>query len=62
MATDIGGNTLHAALGLNTMNEHQQIMRAETAKRLGLLRWLVVDEISMVSAKLLGQVDARLSR
>eukprot|EP00975_Prorocentrum_lima_P000868 182792-Prorocentrum_lima.AAC.1 len=62
MAADIGGNTLHAVLGLNHILKRDDMATRETATRLSRLRWLVLDEISMVSARLLGKVDTRLTR
>ena len=60
-ASDLGGRTLHNACGLSlgaTCLERDA--SRNTAKRLACWRWLIVDEISMVCARLLAQVDHRL--
>ncbi|CAE7542512.1 pfh1, partial [Symbiodinium sp. CCMP2456] len=60
-AADIGGKTLHGACGLSigaTCLEKEA--GRDTAKRVACWRWLIIDEISMVCARLLAQVDHRL--
>ena len=62
-AASVGGSTLHQALGLETGGARRrkgQASLAALAKRVSRWRWLVVDEISMVSAKLLAQIDTKL--
>ena len=65
MADLLGGDTIHHACGIPVMHkvgaeagEPQKHM--EIAKRVLQWRWLVIDEISMVSAKLLAQVGVKL--
>ena len=66
MAIQIGGETLHHVAGINPFQAGVDVgqgahVKAEAvAKRLLPLRWLVVDEVSMVSANLLAQVDMKL--
>ena len=65
MATQIGGDTIHHALGIPAFGKYMvdAERRAEqevVAKRVLNWRWLIIDEISMVSAKLLAEIDARL--
>ena len=53
-AASFGGSTLHQALGLETGGAKRrkgQASLAALAKRVSRWRWLVIDEISMVSAK-----------
>ena len=57
-ATDIGGKTLHDTFGINVKGD--QPISQEKAKQMAYLRWLIVDEISLVNAKLLAQVEHRL--
>ncbi|CAE7244158.1 pfh1 [Symbiodinium natans] len=59
-AADIRGKTLHASCGLS-MGRHSldKGITPDTAKRIALWRWLIIDEIGMVSATLLAQVEAR---
>ncbi|CAJ1357717.1 unnamed protein product, partial [Effrenium voratum] len=60
-AADIRGRTLHNACGLGV--DAAALDRAvgqEAAKRMSYWRWLVVDEVSMVNARLLAQVEQRL--
>ncbi|CAE7251314.1 pfh1 [Symbiodinium natans] len=60
-AADIRGKTLHASCGLS-MGRHSldKGMSPDTAKRIALWRWLIIDEIGMVSATLLTQIEARI--
>ncbi|CAJ1413214.1 unnamed protein product, partial [Effrenium voratum] len=60
-AADIKGKTIHNVCGLSA--DWKAVDRAvskEVAKRMGLWRWLIIDEVSMVNARLLAQVDQRL--
>ena len=59
-AADISGQTLHQAFGLNTdKNCLDTTCRPDTARRIALWRWLILDEVSMVSARLTAQVELR---
>ena len=64
MAAMLEGDTIHHALGIpcfgrkgTTAGDNSSIV---VAKRMLQLRWLIIDEISMVSAKLLATVDMKL--
>ena len=55
-AADIRGRTLHNACGLGVdAAALDRAVSQEAAKRMSYWRWLVVDEISMVNARLLAQ-------
>ena len=61
----IGGDTIHHACGIpvfsNTTTEKDKTQsHVQVAKRVLQWRWLIIDEISMVSAKLLAQLDVKL--
>ena len=65
MAQLISGDTIHHACGIKAFKkgaeyddgtDSQQII----AKRVLQWRWLIIDEISMVSAKLLAELDMKL--
>lgn len=65
MAELLGGDTIHHACGIpafkkreNRSDDLQKHM--EIAKKVLQWRWLIIDEISMVSAKLLAQLDMKL--
>ena len=66
MADLLGGDTIHHALnigffGMNKTKKSSQETRArETMRSTLMLRWLIIDEISMVSARLLADIDHRL--
>jgi hypothetical protein len=67
MAELLGGDTIHHACGIpafrrNECNEEDLQRHLEVAKRVLQWRWLIVDEISMVSAKLLADMDVKLRR
>ena len=59
------GNTIHHACGIpvnrrgDGNDDHLQRQQG-VAKRVLQWRWLIIDEISMVSAKLLADVDLKL--
>ena len=63
MANDLDGDTIHHALGLNWQSASDD--KISGSKFLDLSakavqwRWLIVDEISMVSAELLARLDLR---
>ena len=64
MAQLLGGDTLHHALGIpafaSEKHEEDDLKNPlGTAKRVLQWRWLIIDEISMVSAKLLAQTDCK---
>ncbi|CAJ1461451.1 unnamed protein product, partial [Effrenium voratum] len=59
-AADIRGRTLHnACVGVDAAALDRAVGQ-EAAKRMSYWRWLVVDEVSMVNARLLAQVEQRL--
>ena len=62
-AANIRGQTLHTALGFNFGNQHHSLSdkkRDEKRTHLQNLRLVIIDEISMVKADLLYQLDMRL--
>ena len=60
-AADLGGETIHHTFGYNrSKSSFERAMKPEAAKRLAYCRWLFVDEISLVPADLLAQVERRL--
>ena len=59
-AADIRGETLHAACGLSKDRDClDAACTPETARRIAHWRWLIADEVGMISARLLAQVEAR---
>ena len=65
MAELLGGDTIHHACGIPAFrkfvhNEDLMQTQMEVAKRVLQWRWLIIDEISMVGAKLLAEVDVKL--
>ena len=65
MAELLGGDTIHHACGIPAFRkfvDHEDLMQTqmEVAKSVLQWRWLIIDEISMVSAKLLAEVDVKL--
>ena len=66
MAEQLHGDTSHPALGIPSFRRRQnrpqedQQRQDEVAKRVLQWRWLVIDELRMVSARLLGLVDEKL--
>ena len=66
MADLLGGDTIHHAInigifGMRKKEKGSQEMRAgETMRSVLMLRWLIIDEISMVSARLLADIDYQL--
>jgi hypothetical protein len=65
MADLLGGDTIHHACGIPVMKkgvagESQAQRQMDVAKRVLQFRWLVIDEISMVSAKLFAEIDVKL--
>ena len=55
-AADIKGETIHQAFGLNRNGKPSETATTAT-QRMGYWRWLIVDEISTVSAKLLARME-----
>jgi hypothetical protein len=68
MADLLGGDTIHHALnisrfgkkGTNRRDGGAESQAIKTMNALLQLRWLIIDEISMVSARLLADVDLKL--
>ena len=64
MAELLEGDTIHHALGINPFgdkpNKKTKQRQTDIANRILQWRWLFIDEISMVSAKLLAEVDHKL--
>ena len=64
MAALLGGDTIHHALGIPCFGRKKAGVETQNnmdvAKRVLQWRWLIIDEISMVSAKLLATVDMKL--
>ena len=68
MAQLLSGDTIHHALGINPFvksgdaQASQRVAQRQTtvAERVMQWRWLFIDEISMVSAKLLAEMDMKL--
>ena len=60
-AADLGGKTMHKAFGWKRSGDRpQESARREAHKRMGHWRWLILDEISLVDAKLVGQAERDL--
>ena len=61
-AADLGGKTMHKAFGWKGKGDRGQEApaRREAHKRMAHWRWLILDEISLVDAKLLGQAERDL--
>ena len=71
MADQLGGDTLHHALGVTPCkfqktkggDSDSVTKRAQEISRfLEQCRWLVIDEVSMISAQLLAEIDQKLRR
>jgi hypothetical protein len=67
MAELLGGDTIHHACGIPVFNGrecHDEDLQTHLAiaKRVLQWRWLIIDEISMVSAKLLAELDVKLRK
>ena len=67
-ADNVGGDTLHHALGLTpwgtkrrTGNKPESNKKMAASKRIAQWKWLIVDEISMVSAIFFGRVGYALT-
>ena len=64
MADQLNGDTLHHALGINPFDQYgpgnSRTDLQETARRLEHLRWIIIDEISMISAAFLASIDMQL--
>ena len=64
---DLGGDTLHHACGIPVFRKKEchdddSQRHLDIAKKVLQRQWLIIDEISMVSAKLLAEVDVKLRR
>ena len=59
-AADLHGKTIHGAFGFNLQASASQAASEDVAKRLANWRWLILDEISLTDAKLLGKLEHRL--
>jgi hypothetical protein len=66
MAQQLDGDTLHHACGINPFGDKSQDEKScskasqrqvDIAERVMRRRWLIIDEASMVSAKLLAEID-----
>ena len=65
MADQLNGETIHGALGLDPFRNHAKTSKTskkamETSKCVSQWRWLIIDEISMLSASFLAEIDMRL--
>ena len=66
MAEQLGGDTLHHACGINKFaslndgsNKESQ-KQTKVAERVLQWRWLIIDEVSMISPQLLAELDMKL--
>ena len=59
-AADLGGKTIHKALGFDRAASLQNPCSRETAKRIAHWRWLIMDEISLTDANLLAKAEHRI--
>ena len=59
MAEQLGGDTLHHCCGIGGYSETG---KRQTEVALGVLqwRWLIIDEVSMISAQMLAEIDCKL--
>ena len=55
-AAQLGGKTINSACGIN----RQDLTSAEAIKRMATWRWLLVDEVGLVGARLLADMEQRL--
>ena len=67
MAELLGGDTIHHACGIPVFNGrecHDEDLQTHLAiaKRVLQWRWLIIDEISMVSATLLAELDVNCAK
>ena len=65
MAEQIGGDTIHHALGINPFGQKgsdakERQKQSAVAERVLQWRWLIIDEIIMVSSQLLAEMDMKL--
>ena len=64
MADLLGGDTIHHALGIDPFESSTPAYpgkkMTDVARRVEHMRWMVIDEISMVSAPFLAEIDMRL--
>ena len=59
-AADLGGKTIHHAFGFGQFPDLSIPCNRDVAKRMAHWRWLVIDEISLTDASLLGKAEHRL--
>ena len=68
MAEQLGGDTLHHACGIQwqqqTANNDPSLSQKQSkvAEHVLEWKWLIIDEISMVSSKLLAQIDLKCTK
>ena len=55
-AAQLGGKTINSACGIN----RQDLTSADAIKRMATWRWLLVDEVGLVGARLLADMEQRL--
>merc|ERR1712218_143606 len=63
MASQVKGDTIHHALHIQrggTFGDGPSPGQELLAKQILLWKWLIIDEISMVSARFLAEIDVRL--
>ena len=63
MAEQLGGDTLHHCCGISRTSSQADSntkRQTEVAKSILQWRWLIIDEISMVSSQLLAEIDCKL--
>jgi hypothetical protein len=69
MAQQLGGDALHHACGINPFRDMPQDEKsrgkasqrqADIAERVMQWRWLIIDEVRVVSMKLLAEIDVKL--
>jgi hypothetical protein len=70
MVQQLGGDALHHACGINPFGDNEpqddksrgkaSQRQANVAERVMQWRWLIVDEVHMVSAKLMAEIDMKL--
>ena len=62
-AANVDGQTLHSSFGFNFSNDHNSLPDKSRDKRRAILKYLklvIIDEVSMVKADMLMQLDLRL--
>lgn len=59
-AFNVGGRTLHSLLSLPTNREFKDLQGDKLQSYLSDIKYLIIDEMSMVGRNMIGQVDRRL--